>query len=286
MELRRFDDPASFFAHAAPFLERREAENNVLLGMRARLEENPRPFSDEGPYLAVAESNGEVVAVAFQTPPHALGLAPTEHEAAVDLFADDARSRDLPGVVGPVALAARFAARWEERTGAAARLALEERIYEAREGLPPGGVPGLYREYRAGDRATVASWMDAFVTEALAEAPPARRESGEDWIARRMADPDGGIAVWEDGGAPVSVAGFGSPTPNGIRVGPVYTPPPLRGRGYASAVVGELTARLLAGGRSLCFLFTDRANPTSNAIYQRVGYRPVADVTDWRFERA
>ncbi len=285
MELRRFDDPAAFFAHAAPFLERREAENNVLLGMRARLEADPRLFSDEDPYLAVAESDGEIVAVAFQTPPHGLGLAPTEHDAAVDVFAEAVRGRDLAGVFGPDALAARFAARWEELTGVAGRLALEERVYEAREALPPAGVPGVYREYRPEDREAVAAWMDAFVEEALTEAPPARRESGEEWIARRSADPDAGIAIWEDGGVAVSLAGYSSPTPNGIRVGPVYTPPELRGRGYASAVVAELTARLLAGGRSLCFLFTDLANPTSNSIYQRVGYRPVADFSDWRFDR-
>lgn len=284
MELRRFDDPAAFFAHAAPFLERREAENNVLLGMRGRLEAEPRLFGDEDPYLAVAESDGEVVAVAFQIPPHSFGLAPTEHAAAVDLFAADARGRELAGVFGPVALAERFAACWQELTGVHARVALAQRVYEAREAFPPDGAPGAYRTYEPGDAHMVAAWLDAFVAEALAEAPPARRESGAEWLARRVEDPDGGIALWEDGGVPVSLAGYSSPTPNGIRVGPVYTPPELRGCGYASAVVGELTARLLAGGRRLCFLFTDLANPTSNSIYQRVGYRPVADVTDWRFQ--
>lgn len=286
MELRRFDHPVSFFAHAAPFLERREAENNVLLGMRAKLEANPRLFGDEDPYLAVAESDGKVAAAAFQTPPHSFGLAPTEKAEVVDLLAEDVRGRDLPGVFGPVELAERFAARWRELTGEGARVALAERVYEAREAFPPAGVPGRFRAYRPADGETVAAWMDAFGAEALAKAPPARQETGADWVARRSADPTGGIAIWEHGGAPVSVAGFSSPTRNGIRVGPVYTPPELRGRGYASAAVGELTARLLAGGRSLCFLFTDLGNPTSNAIYQRVGYRPVADVTDWRFERS
>ena len=114
--------------------------------------------------------------------------------------------------------------------------------------------------------------------------PGGSPESAESALQSRVTDPDGGFVIWEDG-EPVSFAGYGSPTPNGIRVGPVYTPPELRGRGYASALVGELTARLLTGGRRLCFLFTDLANPTSNSIYQRVGYRPVADVTDWRFQR-
>ena len=76
----------------------------------------------------------------------------------------------------------------------------------------------------------------------------------------------------------------GQATPNGLRVGPVYTPPELRGRGFATAVTAEVTARALAAGRRFCFLFTDLANPTSNAIYQRIGYRPVCDVDQWAFD--
>jgi predicted GNAT family acetyltransferase len=283
VEVRRFDDVAAFFAHAAPFLERREAEHNLILGMRNRLLRDPHSFGDEDPYLAVAESGGEVVAVAFRTPPYSLGLSQVEDESAVDAFAEDVRGAELGGVFGPVAAAERFAARWQELTGTAAKISLRERVYEATEAFPPEGVPGLRRAYRPEDHDVAAAWMHAFTTEALPAAAPARRDDGAAFVARRVNDPDGGLVVWEDGGAPVSIAGFGSPTPNGIRIGPVYTPPELRGRGYASALVGELTASLLAGGRRFCFLFTDLANPTSNSIYQRVGYRPVGDVTDWRF---
>jgi len=88
--------------------------------------------------------------------------------------------------------------------------------------------------------------------------------------------------LWEDGGT-VSLAGCGGLTANGIRVGPVYTPPELRRRGYASALTAALTRELLAGGRRFCFLFTDLGNPTSNSIYRQVGYEPVADVDQWAF---
>ena len=79
----------------------------------------------------------------------------------------------------------------------------------------------------------------------------------------------------------VSLASFGQRTPNGIRVGPVYTPPGLRGNGYASALVGQMTAELL-GLHRFCFLFTDLANPTANGIYQRIGYEAVSDVSTTR----
>jgi predicted GNAT family acetyltransferase len=97
--------------------------------------------------------------------------------------------------------------------------------------------------------------------------------------------------LWEDEGEPVSFAGWGGRTPNGIRVGPVYTPPELRGRGYATAVTAELSqglldGRLFDGGRQFCFLYTDLANPTSNAIYERIGYRRVAESAEVLFDRS
>jgi predicted GNAT family acetyltransferase len=79
------------------------------------------------------------------------------------------------------------------------------------------------------------------------------------------------------------MGGYGGSTPNGARIGPIYTPPELRRRGYASALTADLTQMLLYRGSRFCFLFTDLANPTSNSIYQQIGYRPVADVDQWSF---
>ena len=81
----------------------------------------------------------------------------------------------------------------------------------------------------------------------------------------------------------MSLAGFGGPTPNGIRIGPVYTPPDLRGRGYGTAVTAEVSRLLLDRGHRFCFLYTDLANPTSNAIYMRIGYEPVCDSREVAF---
>jgi hypothetical protein len=84
----------------------------------------------------------------------------------------------------------------------------------------------------------------------------------------------------------VSVVGAGGETPNGIRIGPVYTPPEVRNRGYASALTAAASADQLARGRRFCFLFTDLANPTSNKIYQAIGYEPVCDMDQYRFDAA
>ena len=114
------------------------------------------------------------------------------------------------------------------------------------------------------------------------------RDRAEETLDHRLSSPAAGILLWEDAGEPVSLAGWGGRTPNGIRVGPVYTPPHLRGRGYATALTAELSQRLLdgrlfEGGRRFCFLYTDLANPTSNAIYERIGYRRVAESAEIAF---
>jgi len=85
------------------------------------------------------------------------------------------------------------------------------------------------------------------------------------------------------GGKPVSLAGFGGPTPNGLRIGPVYTPPEHRGHGFGSAVTAAASQVALDHGKRFCFLYTDLANPTSNAIYMRLGYRPVCDSREVAF---
>ena len=89
------------------------------------------------------------------------------------------------------------------------------------------------------------------------------------------------IYLWEDDEV-VSMAGYNGPTPHGIRVSAVYTPPEHRGRGYARACTAALS-QILLDSYQFCFLFTDRANATSNYIYQQIGYKPVCDVDEYRF---
>jgi predicted GNAT family acetyltransferase len=281
MELTRHDDAVEFLARAGDFLAAREAEHNLILGLSSRLQREPRLYGEPA-YLVTVEDDGRVVGVTMRTPPHNLILSEIDDENAIPLLLEDARGvfGTLPGVVGPKAPAAEFAELWQEATGADAQIEIEQRCFRAEHVRPPANVAGAMRDYEHPDREVAVRWMDAFVAEALHAPEP---ESAEAFVDRRDEDPDGGLVLWEDGGEVVSMAGFGGRTPNGIRIGPVYTPPELRGRGYASALTAAITQRLLDGGRRFCFLFTDLANPTSNSIYQRIGYRPVGDVDLWRF---
>ena len=285
MQLTRHGDVESFLAAAGEFLGAREAEHNLILGLSSRLERDPLLYG-EPPYFAVAEDEGRVVGAAMRTPPHNLILSEIEEDAAVGLFVEDASETfdALPGVIGPNAPVAQFANAWRAATGATPRLEIAQRIFVADHVDEPRPTKGAMRDYElARDRELAVRWMDEFVAEAMPEAA-AHPESSAEFVDRREEDPEAGLVVWEDE-RPVSMAGFGGRTPNGIRVGPVYTPPDLRGRGYASALTAALTQRLLDSGLRFCFLFTDLANPTSNSIYQRIGYRAVADSDLWTFTR-
>jgi len=279
MRIERHHDVRGFFERVEPFLLRREAEHNLMLGFRASLEHDPHAFGPDDPYLAaVVDDRGEVVAAATMTPPHNLVLSTVDDPGAVDALAGDLRGEVLPGLIAPLDVGAAFCDRWP----AAATVSIEERIYEATEVIPPRPVPGRMRFAEDRDRDVVVEFVAGFFEEAL---PGSTDGDAEAWVARRRSQPDTYTALWDDGGKVVTLAGFGSPTPNGMRVGPVYTPPGLRGRGYASALTAAVTEHVLASGRRFCFLFTNLANPTSNSIYRRIGYRPVLDVNVWRFAR-
>jgi hypothetical protein len=277
MELARHESADDFLAHAGEFLRAREAEHNLILGLTSRLRVAPLMYGEPA-YFAVVEEGGQVVGVTMRTPPHNLILSELDDLEAIGPLVEDARKEfgSLPGVVGPKGPVAEFAAAWP----AEARLEIAQRVFRADHVDPPRPTTGRMRDYERGDRELAARWMDAFAEEALPEPPPG---TSDEFVDHREEDPDGGIVLWEDGDAVVSMAGFGGRTPNGTRIGPVYTPPELRGRGYASALTAALTQRLLDGGLRFCFLFTDLANPTSNSIYQRIGYEQVSDVDLWSF---
>jgi predicted GNAT family acetyltransferase len=280
-EVRRFDQPQEFLAQAGAYLGAREAEHNLLLGLAGVLSARPNLYGST-PYFAAVQRDGAVVAAALRTPPHNLVLSEVAEPAAVDALANDAAEAlgELPGVVGPKEASRRFAELWSQATGRRAEPAMAERIFRAETVHVPHGVTGSMRRATAADRSLLVEWFAAFQEEAMGGRTfrPAE-DAVEDYLTRVD---DGGAYLWEDG-EPVSLAGCGSPTPNGIRVGPVYTPPARRGRGYASALTAQLTSLLLSSGRRFCFLFTDLANPTSNRIYQRIGYEPVSDVDEYRF---
>jgi uncharacterized protein len=277
----RLDDADAFLARAGPFLAAHEAEHNLPLGLLGRLGDEPRLYGHE-PVFVVAEEKSHVVGCLLRTPPHGVVLSRFTTLEAVDAVVEAVPDMHpgLPGAVGPRDVAARFASAWCRATSSEGRIAVRQRIHAASTVHELPRASGAMRPAGKDDEKTVVAWLEAFAEEALHGAPHV--EPAEGTFRRRLDDPDGEWLLWDDGG-PVALAAYGNPTPSGTRVGPVYTPPDQRGHGYATSLVADLTAERLAAGLAFCFLFTDLANPTSNAIYARIGYEPVADWDQWAF---
>lgn len=277
--LDRPADVRAFEALAGAFLAAREAEHNLMLGLCSGI----RAGTWRDPYFAVVSDGERVVAAALRTPPHNVILSMADDMDAVPLLVDDlARSTpDLPGVVGPQAPARRYTELWRDRTGRSAQLKMAERIYRLSAVRPARPTAGALRQAGLADRKIVVEWVRAFALEALGEDEGATDAAAiaDHWLGTQGRR----LYLWEDG-VPVSMCGATGETPNGIRIGAVYTPPELRRRGYASACVAAVSQAQLDRGRQFCFLYTDLANPTSNKIYRAIGYEPVCDVDEYRFE--
>jgi uncharacterized protein len=286
MHVKRFDDAGAFLAEAEPLLLADEARHNLILGIAGTIRDSPDIYPLRS--LWVVRAGSQVVGAALRTPPFNLILARPGSPHALDALAAEI-AEELPGVNGCVPEAEEFAERWAGLTGARPRTNMRQGVYALEEVQPLEAVPGSARVATAEDRDLVLRWWIAFGEEVLHEGGPGR-ENAEAMVDHRLSAANRGILIWEDGGEPVSLAGWGGATPNGIRVGPVYTPPELRGRGYATGLTAELSqglldGRLFEGGRRFCFLYTDLANPTSNAIYERICYRRVAESAEILFER-
>lgn len=276
LDLARHSSAASFLQRAEPWLARFEAENNLILGFASAWAQDPS-FFKAPPYLATVERSGGVVACAFRSPPHKLALTRIDERPASALLAADALSTypDLATAFGPEPDIETFAAHWAALAGRPVERGMRTRILEARALQRAGSTPpGSMRPATAADLDILVPWMSALFDEIgeIHHEQPAKHAN-----ARIKS---GSLFVWDRAG-PVSMAGWSGKTRNGVRVNLVYTPPQLRARGYARACVSALTEVLLAQGNAFCCLYANRANPVSNRIYERIGYRPVSDVSDF-----
>ncbi|MBM2821765.1 MAG: hypothetical protein HW413_511 [Thermoleophilia bacterium] len=282
MVVKELEDPGAFLEATAPLLLEDEARNNLILGIAGTLDQHPSVYR-EFRLWSVNDASGEVMGAALQTPPYNLVLGrPRDDDALVALAnALSAQRVELPGVTGAVPEVDVFSKSWVARNGMGRQRRVAQRIYRLTELRPVVQARGHARTATDADRELLVGWVNAFVAEALPQGAPGG--DAERTVDARLRTGAGGFTIWEDDG-PVSLAGWGGRTPNGVRIGPVYTPPEHRRHGYGSAVTAAVTAAQLAAGRQFCFLYTDLANPTSNRIYVDIGYEPVCDAIDYAFD--
>jgi len=276
LSVQRHPDTSALLERAEEWLLRSEAEHNLILGLAYRLK-GTETGRAESSLFATVERDRLVVGCVWRTPPFKLVLTDLPEDALGPLIElVTGVYAEIPSVLAPEKVARSFAERWSHARRTPTREGMRQRIYQLNELTPPTRpAPGAARLAGLDDLDLVAEWHAAFTRDAGVLAVESRKWAEEriDW---------GGVVLWEDG-RPRSMAVQVGQTPNGARIGAVYTPPEWRGRGYASACVAAITRMTLESGLRFCFLYTDLSNPTSNAIYQRLGYQPVCDVMDYEF---
>lgn len=274
----RYATPRAFLDAVEPFLLQAEVENNLILGITRAIVADPLGLMARA-YFATVSGRASVCMAAFQTVPGRLAITATHDADAVDALCRDVHEAcpEVDAVIGPDSTVAEFSRGLAMLRGMRAELHVSQRIHgltrvESLSALPPGAL----RLARLEEAPCLVEWLAAFQVE-IGEPADARRV-----VTSRMAA--GQLYVWDQEG-PRSMAGWSGKTPNGVRVNAVYTPPELRGRGYATATVAVLSQLLLDQGNRFCCLYTDLANPTSNAIYKRIGYQAVSDSSVYRIVR-
>ena len=279
MTVTTYQHAEDFLHTAQAYLERHEAVNMLMLGLCFRLCRSV-PADDPPYFITVEDAEGMVIA-AVMTPPHNLVVAGDRPDcaAACRQVARDLMSRypAIRGVFGTAPVSKQFASAWTTETGQAHTLRSSQRIFELRQVIHPRYSPGTMREATEADLPLVEDWLAGFFRDIEGIREPAH--------AHKMAVPSiaqRSVFLWDDG-EPVSLARKTRPTTNGISIGPVYTPPAFRSRGYATSCVAQLSRLLLNEGWAFVSLFTDLANPTSNSIYRKIGYTPICDFDEYRF---
>jgi RimJ/RimL family protein N-acetyltransferase len=262
-------DIEDFAQYHAPALETNEARHNLILTILARA-------ASDRAYAVRAWSLGAGGACAVQYPGWPIVLGELE-EPQCWALAEQLRDIDFPGVVGPDRTASWFADR-ARRLGITFADPIPQQIHAIRARPRYPGVPGFPRPVTPADAALVVDWLLAFSREAIPQDPTPSREK------LQKAAGDGQYLFWTVDGEPVSIAGIVRRTLHGAAISGVYTPPGLRGRGYAGSVTAALVERIYAEGRLFACLYTDLRNPFSNRCYAKIGFTPVCEA--WHYAGA
>ena len=270
MGWHRTADIDEFLARTGDFLRSRPALHTSQLTRLEKL----RTHGEKGTLFGRLAQDGEVRAIFYRRPSQRLILTAVAPDQA-DALAAELAGEPLCGVTAEDDAATAFAEAWQRRTGAVPVPGVRVRLHRLGPLTPPAPMPEG-RALAAPDRAEVIRWCSEFAT-AVAQAPLADERS---WAASNFAGKQ--FTFWATDG-PVAMAGFTPMVAGMVRVDPVYTPARFRGRGYAGAVTFAVSQAALTAGATDVVLYTDPANVTSNALYRRLGYVPIAAFTGYDF---
>lgn len=280
MRLRRHGEIASFLDDAQEYLERNESLNNLILGLAARIKNDPTYYEEV--YLATITDRGQIVLAALMTVPYKLLVygESTISEKVSEVLVEDLvkEGYQIPGVLGPKDLAKQVSKVWAKHVPSEVELKMPMGVYELRAVNQAVLGEGTLRLAGEDDLHLVAEGILALSQETD---PDQKLDLEQCYHVARAGFQRNFIYVWEHLGQAVSMATKARPTLKGVSVNMVYTPENFRRKGYATSCVASLSQLLLDEGYEFCSLFTNLNNPTSNSIYQRIGYKLVGYFDDY-----
>ena len=287
MHFRLYTDVKEFYRDTYDIFMLHEAQNviplgNLIIGYEGKDKSGWR--DPAGWFMAAVEDGAGIRLAAIMTPPFKLTLYAANNQyddAALQCLIGGIRehSISIPGVMTEKELALRFA---ELFTGGEYKIAFSQRLYELLRVSPGIACAGTLRLARESDMAFLPYWRAGFHSDCFGT------PFGGTWDLERcrIDIANGRLFVLEDGGMPASMANITRELQSLCCVGGVYTPPYFRARGYATSCVAQTSRLALGRGFTRCVLYTDLANPTSNSIYQKIGYMPIGDSLDIGFAGA
>ncbi|RWZ58885.1 GNAT family N-acetyltransferase [Halobacillus fulvus] len=272
MELVLEKDPQRFLEKVEPLLLKREAENNLPLGILHHL---VRQKEDAPPLLIYGKDEGEIVSMTMRTPPHlwilpSIALLTREQVEAMVLFMSN-NHLDVPGVLGEETAIQWFVEAWENLHTSRAVLHMKQVVHQLKTLKEIKAGKGQMIVAKAEHQSLLKTWFEQYAVE-----------TGEEHVKNRTGElvaegiQSGTIHLWVLGdGTPVSMASRARETKHGATINAVYTPDLYKRNGYATQAVWHLTQKLLTQGYQFCALYTDLDNPVSNSIYQKIGYEEI-----------
>lgn len=274
MNFQRYENAADFARVATPFLQKNEDKFSLFLGVLEGIKEGKY----ENPFMATIEENGELLALFQMTPPHPLNIIFVDEqrkEECVDLSIAEILSQSLKveSIISVKEWAYTFTEKWKEKTGQHFSILMDQGLYrldQVDETLEMS--PGSWRHATLKDAFLIEKWYSFFEEDTgLPKTPPSEVQKK----VKMMLDGNEAF-VWENDGKVVSMMKKARPTASGVTVSLVFTPKEERKKGYARTLVAVISKELLKEF-TFCVLYTDMLNPTSNKIYQEIGYEKLID---------
>lgn len=288
MQFKLYKNIHEFYHATHDILMRHEAQNmiplgNIIIGYKGEDKTDWR--NPENWLMATISEANSILLTAIMTPPHNITLYATDNiinPEAVNCLIDGLKDRKIPGVTTEKILAEYFAKEYTVHTGLNVKTMMNQRIYELTAVNPVVQKVGKIRLLDEKDMPFFPYWVEAFYAAAsYGKTEMSIPQDADPYLYRLAARK---LYVLEDNGVPVSMAGYTREMQTAIGIAFVYTPPYHRKKGYATSIVAQISELALEKGFTKCVLYTDLANPTSNSIYQKIGYTPICDSLQLKFE--